>query len=152
MSKYTKIILIVSLLWGSLATTVLINLNKPPISVDLLSNKKGLVRSALCVDSRSSQGIRFEVGYSGNDYVEDFIFLPNGLDCNSDLLDKFIGQIISISYYENYYLGIEIGDLIIRDELVEVRRVNNSRIDFSFEIFVILIISLSVLFYYRNRL
>ena len=85
------------------------------VLLDDLKVKTGKVENAECYESRSSIGIKLLVNYTGTP-EQDFILLPAYADCEN-IVGKFAGNEISISYHNNAYFGVSVaGNSIIQTE------------------------------------
>ncbi len=85
-----------------------------PVSINDLHKKSGVVASATCVKSRSVYGIKLQINYSGT-LEKDYFSLPININCIEVASELKEGSILTISYFENAYFGISVGDKVIRN-------------------------------------
>jgi len=128
------------LLVGKLLLTETVNLSD-------LKTKQGKVENAVCVDYKATSGVKFLVNYFGEN-EQDFIILPKNINCH-DILPRFIGSDIKITYYQNSYFGILLDNKSLTDTDTELSEFNNKNSSIAFIMFVSVFSAL--LFYFKGR-
>ena len=141
------LVAIVWLLWGVLA----LFLEGKEVDGDKVLVKEGEVFAARCVESRSIKGVKFRASYYGQDAVDDYISLPLDFPCDDAFIESLKNNKIKISYYENRYLGFEIGGLVVRSLNESIDEANDKRMELGFTMFLAFVISFSLLMYGRRQ-
>lgn len=140
-------IVIVWLLWGWAALI----LEGKKVDKDKVSVKEGKVFAARCVESRSIKGAKLRVSYYGQPAIDDYISLPLDFSCDDAFLESLKNNKIKISYYENRYLGFEVGGLAIRSLDESIDEANDKRMELGFTMFLAIVASFSLLMYGRHQ-
>jgi hypothetical protein len=109
-----------------------------------LQNKSGMVLSAECVKSRSVHGVNVLVNFSGT-AVHDYFSLPVDTQCQ-EVMSGLIGNNLTISYFENVYFGVSVGDKMIRDTEGALSDFNDKTSSITFLCFTMLIAILALYF------
>ncbi len=116
-----------------------------------ISVKEGTAITAQCVESRSVRGVKFRVVYPSGEVVDDYISLPLGFSCDADFIERFDNNPLKISYYENRYLGFDIGSFTVREVDESIEEINDKGAVLAFTLFIALVITFSLSMYGRNR-
>lgn len=146
-SPVLGLVVIVWLLWGVLAFF----LKAKEIDRDKVLVKEGVAVAARCVESRSIKGVKFRVSYYGQDAIDDYISLPLDFPCDDAFIESFKNNKIKISYYENRYLGFEVGGLVVRSMDESIEEANDKRMELGFTMFLAIVASFSLLMYGRHK-
>ena len=117
-----------------------------PVAVSDLREKQGRVTEAECVVTSSVNGLKFLAAYDDVP-VEDYVNLPGGSACE-DLLPILQGNTITITYFDNKYFGITVGDRVLISSETAVDEFNDKSGSVSFVAFLTLVAALS--FYLRG--
>lgn len=146
-----KILLLsICLIWGVWLANVVYSV-KSHVNEDMIVQKRGLIIDARCADSRSTRRVVFTVKYDNKDAVtKDIIILRPETVCDEALLDRLKMKRIEISAYKNYYLGIIVDGLLLRDTDESIREINN-KTDVIIFTFVVALSSSFVLFKLTGR-
>jgi len=149
MSKRNLIFLLISLVWLGWASLAFFLMDQE-VDREEISVKEGIAISAHCVESRSVKGVKFRVIYSGGEAADDYISLPLSFSCDEDFIKRFKNNQVKISYYENRYLGFEVGGLSVRTVDKSIDEINNKGVVLAFTLFMAFVISFSLIMYGRN--
>jgi hypothetical protein len=150
MRKRNPIFLFIMLIWLLWVCLVLF-LKFQEVDKTEIAVKEGTAIAAQCVESRSVKGVKFRVVYSSDEVVDDYISLPLGFSCDADFIERFDNNPLKISYYENRYLGFDIGGFTVREVDESIEEINDKGAVLAFTLFMALVITFSLFMYGRNR-
>ena len=102
-----------------------------------LKTKQGQVENAKCIDTETTSGVKFLVNYFGEN-EQDFLLLPRHITCKN-ILSRFIGGNVKITYFKNVYFGISLNEEALTDTEVELSKFNNKSDSIAFIVFISII-------------
>jgi len=138
-----KKLTLLAFIWISWIGIFLISIGAE-VKEDDIEHVSGVVQEASCITSRSVNGLKILMSHNGK-LMEEYLNLPGNFQCENNVVEKFRGEHVIFSMYENRCVGLTIGELVVLDVQDGINRANSKTGSITLSFFLATILSVLVL-------